>query len=106
MIITARPFGALRSRVTGAGASPSSISMVRLIVVMTLLSGCSAIMPRRGHAPPVFDAMVAVGGATMIAASQDSGDRQLMVAGTTMLIAFGVAALHGFDNTAAIRVER
>lgn len=73
---------------------------------MTLLSGCSAIMPRRGHAPPVFDAVVAAGGAALIAVSQDSGDRQSMVAGTTMLIAFGVAALHGFDNTSAIRVER
>jgi hypothetical protein len=80
--------------------------MVRLFVLVSLLSGCSVAMPRRGHAPPVFDAVVAAAGATLIVASHESDDRQLMVTGTTMLIAFGIAALHGFDNASAIRVER
>ena len=80
--------------------------MVRLLILMSLLSGCPAFLPRRGHAPPLVESRVAAGGATLVVASHDSDDRQLMVAGTTMLIAFGIAALHGFDNTAAIQVER
>ena len=69
--------------------------MVQMLIV-ALLAGCSGLTSHR--AAPVIDTAIAASGAVMIAASRETDDRDLMVAGTALLIAFGISAIHGFEH--------
>lgn len=76
--------------------------MVRWLFV--LATGCSTLGTKHtcSYVPPAVDTAVAVGGAALVVGARLGRDegaaRDAIVAGTALLIAFGVSAIHGFAD--------